>query len=192
MATSTTTRGRRSARTGLAQESAKATATAKDAPVQSGAPVAKPRVRKSLDPNMYVPVKNGFHGRLVFKDKVTGEEYEWADFGDEIDITLNTLQKARSGQRRFFSDNWFLIDDPEVIEYLNVSQYYKNALNFDEFDTIFGLPKDKLVERVRALSNGQKRGVGFAARQKIEAGDLYDLNIIKALESELGVELIEK
>ena len=192
MATSTSTRGRRSTKTKLAQEPAKATALAKEAPAQSEAPAVKPRVRKSLDPNMYVPVRNGFHGRLVFKDKVTGEEYEWSDFGDEIDLTLNTLQKARSGQRRFFSDNWFLIDDPDVIEYLNVGQYYKNALNFEEFDTIFELPKDELIARVATLSDGQKRGVGFAAKQKIEAGELSDLNVIKALEGMLKVELIEK
>lgn len=192
MATSTSTRGRRSAKSKLAQEPAKATATAKAAPAQSEAQVVKPRVKKSLDPNMYVPVRNGFHGRLVFKDRVTGEEYEWSDFGDEIDLTLNTLQKARSGQRRFFADNWFLIDDPDVIEFLNVGQYYRDALNFDEFDTIFDLPKDELIARVSTLSDGQRRGVGFAAKQKIEAGELYDLNIILALENELDIELIEK
>ena len=186
------TKGRRSSKTKPAQESAKATAIATEAPVQGEVKASKPRVKKSLDPNMYVPVKNGFHGRLIFRDRVTGEEYEWSDFGDEIDLTLNTLQKARSGQRRFFSDNWFLIDDPEVIEYLNVGQYYKNALNYDEFDTVFDLPKDELVERVNSLSDGQKRGVAFAAKQKIESGDLFDLNIIKALEDALDTELIEK
>lgn len=169
-----------------------ATAAANNVPVQAEEKTAKPRVKKSLDPNMYVPVKNGFHGHLVFRDKVTGEEYEWESFGDEIDITLNTLQKARSGQSRFFKDNWFLIDDPAVIEYLNIGQYYKNALNFEEFDSIFELSKDEIVERVKMLSDGQKRGVIYAAKQKIENGELYDLNIIKALEDTLDAELIEK
>jgi len=175
-----------------AQESAPATAPATEAPVRSAKKAVKPRVRKSLDPNMYVPVKNGFHGRLIFRDKVTGEQYEWSEFGDEIDLTLNTLQKARSGQRRFFEDNWFLIDDPEVIEFLNVGQYYKNALNFDEFESIFDLGKDELIQKVQALSDGQKRGVIYIAKQKIESGVLYDLNVIKALEETLDVDLIEK
>lgn len=189
----TSTRGRRSSmKAKTAQESAPATAPATEAPVRSAKKAVKPRVRKSLDPNMYVPVKNGFHGRLIFRDKVTGEQYEWSEFGDEIDLTLNTLQKARSGQRRFFEDNWFLIDDPEVIEFLNVGQYYKNALNFDEFESIFDLGKDELIQKVQALSDGQKRGVIYIAKQKIESGVLYDLNVIKALEETLDVDLIEK
>lgn len=153
---------------------------------------AKPRVRKMLDPNMYVPVKNGFHGVLIYKDKATGELYRWTEFGDEIELTVSTLQKARSAQRKFFEENWFLIEDREVIEYLNAEQYYKNALTYDEFDSLFSLTPDEIKDRIAKLSKGQKRGVVYTAKQRIESGELYNLNIIRALEEALDTELIYK
>ena len=42
------------------------------------------------------------------------------------------------------------------------------------------------------LSRGQKRGVVYVAKQKIEDGELADLNVIRALEEALGTELIYK
>lgn len=153
---------------------------------------SKPRVRKVLDPNMYVTVKNGFHGVLTYKDKATGEHYRWTEFGDEIELTVSTLQKVRSAQRKFFEENWFLIDDREVIEYLNASQYYKRALTYDEFTELFDLDPDEIRERIAGLSKSQKRGIVYMAKQRIESGALYNLNVIRALEEALDTELIYK
>ena len=46
------------------------------------------KVRTELDPSMYVTVKNGFNGTLVYKSKKTGERFIWDAFGDEQDIEL--------------------------------------------------------------------------------------------------------
>ena len=191
MATSKTTKPKsgRKNKAETVPEAAQAIANA-ETPVQQ--PLKAAKIRRKLNPNMYVEVRNGFHGHLIYTDSGTGETYEWDQFGDTIDLTIATLQKVRAGQRRFFEDNWFLIDDPEVIEFLNIGQYYKNALSFDEFDTIFELGADEITERIKTLSAGQKRGVAFAAVQKIEDGTLNNLNTIRALEAALDVDLIER
>lgn len=150
----------------------------------------KPKVKKMLDPNMYVTVKNGFHGILTYHDKSTGERYRWNEFGDEIDLTVSTLQKVRSAHVMFFEENWFLIDDQEVIQYLNATQYYKNALSYEEFAILFDMDVDEIKERIAPLSKNQKRGIVYMAKEKIESGELYNLNIIRALESALETELI--
>lgn len=148
------------------------------------------RVRKDLDRNMYVTVRNGFHGPLVYIDKNTSEQYTWAEFGDEADLTLSVLLNARNSQRRFFEENWWLIDDPDVIEYLGVEKYYKNALTYADFDELFSLDIGEIREKIKALSEGQRRGVAFMAREQIESGELSDLNIVKMLEDVLNTELI--
>ena len=153
---------------------------------------SKPKVRKALDPNLYVSVKNGFHGSLFYKDATTGEEHRWSEFGDEIEMTFGSLQRARSAQRKFFTENWWLIDDPEVLESLNATQYYKNALTYEDFEDLFSLKADEVKDRVSGLSRSQKRGVVYVAKQKIEDGELADLNVIRALEEALGTELIYK
>lgn len=160
------------------------------APVKKKQAPKKPRVKKNVDLNRYVTVKNGFNGPLIYIDKTTGEEHSWGEFGDEVDMTVGSLQRARSSQKRFFEDNWWLFDDPEVIEFLHAEQWYKNALSYEEFDTVFdGTIKD-IEEIVGALSVGQKLAVSFCAKKKIKSGELSDLNLIKSLEKILNTELI--
>lgn len=149
------------------------------------------KVKKNFSPNMLVPVKNGFQGRLIYKSRRTGEVYVWDTFGDEQDIELQELRNARSSSRAFFENNWFIIDDPEIIEYLGAAQYYKNALKFDSFDDLFFLPPDQMSEAIKKLPNGQKRSVIYRAKQLISEGTIDSMKTIDALEKCLSTELIE-
>lgn len=148
------------------------------------------RVKKDLDPHMIVPVKNGFNGTLVCKGK-NGERYMWAIFGDEQEIELSDLKYIKNTYKNFFINNWFLFDDPEIIEYLGMTQYYKHALNSESFDTIFEKEPEEVKAVVKELSAGQKKSLAFRAKQMIASGDIDSMKVISALEESLGIELIE-
>lgn len=149
------------------------------------------KVKKNLDPNMYVTVKNGFNGTLVYKSKKTGERFIWGAFGDEQEIELAELKAAKNSYKSFFVNNWFLFDDPEVVEWLGMNQYYKHALNSASFDKLFEKSPDEIEETVKALSDGQKKSVVFRAKQLIADGTIDSIKVINALEKSLSVELVE-
>lgn len=149
------------------------------------------KVKKNLDPGMYVTVKNGFNGTLVYKSKKTGERFVWEAFGDEQEIELAELKAAKNSYKSFFVNNWFLFDDPEVIEWLGMNQYYKYALNSASFDKLFEKSPDEIEKTVKALSDGQKKSVAFRAKQLIADGTIDSIKVIAALEKSLSVELIE-
>lgn len=150
------------------------------------------RVKKDLDPNMYVVVKNGFNGTLVYKSKKTGERFIWQAFGDEQEMELSELKSARNSSKAFFTNNWFLFDDPEVIDWLGMSQYYKHALNSKSFDKLFEQSPDEIKHSISELSDGQKKSVAFRAKQLIADGVIDSIKVITALEDSLSVELIER
>lgn len=152
----------------------------------------KYRIKNELDPNMIVTVKNGTQGVLIYKSKRTGERFEWSDFGDEQDMELQELKNAKNSSKAFFANNWFLIDDPEVLDYLGVSQYYKYALNFAEFDELFESDIKKIKETVSQLSVGQKKSVAYRAKQLIADGVIDSIKVISALEESLLIELIDR
>ena len=152
----------------------------------------KLRVKIDLDPNMLVPVRNGFAGKLFYRSKRTGEEFTWEEFGAEQDLELAELKNARNSSKAFFERNYFLIDDQEVIEYLNVGQYYKNAIDVEDFEDLFDMDPEDIKKKVKALSSGQKSTVRYRAKQLISEGQIDSLKVIDALESALGVQLVER
>lgn len=150
------------------------------------------KVKRDLDPNMIITVKNGFQGRLIYKSRRTQERFEWESFGDEQDMDLQELKNAKNASKAFFENNWFLIDDPEVLEYLGVTQYYKYALNFNSFDDLFKMDADDIKKTIFRLSVGQKKSVAYGAKQLISDGIIDSIKVISALEDSLSIELIDR
>ena len=152
----------------------------------------KPLIPKEIDPNQYGTVRNGFQGRLVYKSKRTGERFVWEAFGSEQDMELSELKNARNSNKKYFVNNWFMFDDPAVTDYLHIGQYYKYAVRVEDFDKLFSKPADEVEQIVSHMSDGQKRSIAYRARQMIKDGSIDSMRVISALESGLGVELVER
>lgn len=149
---------------------------------------------KDIDLNQYIPVRNGFPGILVYKSARTGERFEWERFGDTQDIELRELRNAKSNQKAFFINNWFMFDAEFdwVIDYLGMRQYYKNTVSIDNFDDVFKKSPAQAKKIISEMSEGQKRSLAYRAHEMIAAGELDSLKLIATLEEGLGVDLVEK
>lgn len=149
-------------------------------------------VPKEIDPNQYVPVRNGFQGMLVYKSPKTGEVFTWERYGDEVEMELRELRNAKAGAKTFFINNWFMFDEEWIVDYLGVRQYYKHAIKPDDFDNIFELSPGELKKALAEMSDGVKRSVAYRASELIASGEIDSRKTISALEEGLGVALIEK
>lgn len=139
-----------------------------------------------------VSCRNGTAGNLIYKSLLNpGYTVEWDGFGDTQDLEYRELVSMRGNQRRFFEDNWILIDDYRIIQKLDVDRYYRNSLTTDHFDEVFSMPADKIKEVVPSLPGGTKDAIASRAKDKIESGELDSRSAIKALEDSLSVELEE-
>lgn len=147
---------------------------------------------KAFDPNQIVTVRNGFQGRLVYRSRKTGERFVWDEFGAEQDMELADLKAARSSSKKYFINNWFMFDDPEIVAYLGMAQYYKFALNINDFDKLFEKNSSEIESTVSKLSVGQRKSVAYRAKQLILDGTIDSNRVIATLEKCLGVELIER
>lgn len=154
-------------------------------------PVKKVEIPKEVDVNQLITVYNGFDGILVYKSSRTGEVFTWDAMGDVQDLELRELRSAKSSAKSFFSQNWFMFDEDDqwVIDYLGVRKYYQNALGIDDFETLFDKPVGELTAIIAGLSDGQRKSVGYRARQMIMDGEIDSRKTIAALEEALGIEL---
>lgn len=149
-------------------------------------------VAKDIDPNQYVTVKNGFQGRLVYISKHTGEKFVWDSFGDEQDIELSELKRAKSASKKFFINNLFMFDEPWIVDYLGMGQYYKYAIKVEDFDKLFDDPIESIEESISHMSSGQKKSIAYRARQLIKNGTIDSNKKIAALEKALDTELVDR
>lgn len=150
----------------------------------------QPIIPKDIDPHMYVTVKNGFQGTLIYKSSKTGERFIWDEFGDEQEMELIELKTAKNSSKKFFENNWFMFDEPWVVEYLGLTKYYKNAIPLEDFDSIFTKSPSEIKEQIALLSDGQKHSVAYRARQLVANEEIDSIKVIEALEKALGVELV--
>jgi hypothetical protein len=79
-----------------------------------------------------------------------------------------------------------------VIGYLGLTQYYKSALSIEDFDSLFKKTPSEIEKAIAKLSKGQKKSVGYRAKQLIAEGEIDSNKAIAALEKALGIELIER
>ena len=158
----------------------------------TGSTEKKRIVVKDIDPEQYVVVRNGFHGKLIYKSHHTGEKFLWNGFGDEQEMQLRELKNAKNSSKKFFINNWFMFNDPWVIEYLGVSQFYKNAISIENFDDIFKKPASELKDLIESMSDGQKKSLAYRAIELISSGEIDSRKTIATLEEALRIDLIEK
>lgn len=152
----------------------------------------KPLVPKDIDPSQYVTVRNGFQGRMVYKSKRTGERFVWDSFGAEQDMELSELRNARNSNKKYFINNWFMFDEPWIVDYLGMGKYYRFAISIQDFDKLFTKPASEIEKTIANLSDGQKQSVAYRAKQLISEGGIDSNRLIATLEKCLGIELIER
>lgn len=181
----------------MANESAKSTGrrtTTKDTDQSTVEAATEKRVfiPKEIDPHQIVTVRNGFQGRLVYKSRKTGERFVWETFGAEQDMEIGELRNAKSANKKYFINNWFMFDEPWIPDYLGMAQYYKFAIPIEDFDKFFEKPAAELEEAVAKLSDGQKQSVAYRAKQLIADKAIDSIKAVEALEKGLGVDLVER
>lgn len=163
--------------------------TTKTTAAKAAAPVVTEPVVEITNETM-VECRNGTAGNLIYKSTLNpGYTVEWEAFGNVQEMEYRELVSMRGNQRRFFEENWILIDDPAIIKKLGVERYYKNSLTTDNFNDVFTMPADEIKKIVPTLPGGTKDAIASEAKKKIETGELDSRSAIKALEDSLSVEL---
>ena len=151
-------------------------------------------IPKDVDIHQFITVRNGFHGRLIFISKRTGEEFYWDHFGDEQDIELIDLKSAKSSSKDFFVNNYFMFNEEDewVIDYLGVRQFYQSGITADNYDELFSKAPAEVEKIIGKMTPGQRRSVAYRASQLIADDKIDSYKVILTLEKYLGIELIEK
>lgn len=162
--------------------------------------VKQSKKRVKLEDNVLITVKSNVFGKLTFKNNKTGDVTKWLEFGETQELSIGDLRSMKGTQRRFFSDNWIIIegvyDDgyedvtPEdIYKTLQVSQYYEELLCPKNINDVFNWSIKDIESKVPNMSAGVKESLIIKANELIEKNVLDSRNMIKSLEKALKCEL---
>ena len=163
--------------------------SAKTEPKQDVKKTISRAVKIPLD--IEVPVVCNVDGGATYIAR-NGDTVDWDDFGSQEYMTLGEIVSMKNSQRRFFTDNWIILEDTEdysaieLYEFLKVTKYYEHILTPDTIDSIFDMDDSTLIRTLSNHSAGMKSTVAARAKVKIDAKECTE-KTIEALETALNV-----
>lgn len=154
---------------------------------------------KKIPLELEVPVTSNYNGRLTFISKRSnGYSVEWDEYGMTEYMELGELLSMRNTDRRFYEDNWIILDDTneytadELYKFLKVDKYYKNVYSPENIEKFFELAPDTMIKTISTLSSGMKDCIASKAQAMITEGALDSNKKIDALSEALKVEFSKK
>lgn len=127
---------------------------------------------------------------LSFKDEKTYDYFEWAKSGDTERVTFESLRNMYRNYRGYFKNLWVRPLDERVINEFKLNKLYEDydkVMNIEEYTTS---NVQEICEKIRKLSNSSKLAVISSIREKVDRGDIVNVQVIKQLESGLGIDLM--
>lgn len=152
----------------------------------------EPKKRKTIDKSAVVEIMNNTSGRVHYASKKTGAEWHFLEYGAIDEIEVSELITMKNAHPRYLKEPWLLILDEDVVEFLGLSSVYENVLTPDELEDFFKMRPQKVSEILSKMSTGMKEAVLDRARQKYEDRTLENVNVIRAIEDTLKVEIMTR
>lgn len=153
--------------------------------------------RLTIDDNYIVSVKSNFDGTLIFNKG--GYNEKWYSIGDAAEMPWEELKDIRKFNRNFFENNWIMVESDDeykasqFYETLGVSQYYPNADQFKDVDSVLSMKPKEMTTYLKDKSQEYRDTLYTYAKRLIEEKDArMDSNAKRdTLEKVLGVSFDE-
>ena len=170
---------------------------AKKEPGQAAISVAetKPVQMKKLEPvalDEMIDVQSAVFGQLIWISKKTGYQLIWNEFGECIPMSVADLIDMRNGTREFFERNWVVLCGERaqaIMDYLQISKFYKNFRSIQELDEIFTYEPDEISSVIGEMKPDTKENVARRAFALVASGELDSRKVIDAVEKATGFDL---
>ena len=127
---------------------------------------------------------------VVYRDEKTMDNYEWNETGDTEPVTFEVLKNIYRNYRGYFNKLWIKPLDERVIKKFGLAKLYAD---YDYLMDVKNYNADNIkdiCDKIHKLPNASKQSVAIMLRDKVEAGGLQDIRVIKTIEKTLGLDLI--
>lgn len=159
--------------------------------------VNKEEIKKKPFPSKDLEIKilSNFYGNVSYSSKNGTVSFDLNGYGSYDYVTFGDLIALKNGYRRYFQENWIVLDDTEdytaeeLYKALRVDQYYNNILNPDKINELFQYSPAKIKSTISNYPKSMKETIYKIAVDKYKSGKLDSVLKIKAIEDSIGKKL---
>lgn len=128
---------------------------------------------------------------VSYKDKQSGDMYEWDVAGHTELMTFGTLKNMWRSYKGYFKNMWLKPDDDRVINQFGLTktfakyEYLMDGANYTKKNI------NAICDAISETPNGLKFAVCDKIKSLVMNGEVTDVSVIKRLENHLKIDLIE-
>lgn len=150
----------------------------------------KTKTKKAFDPSEGIPCRSVVTGQLFLEGYKTKMPYQWADYGDVVDVEYRDLQALVQQKSGYVFNPFFIIDNEDFVEeFPHLKKFYEQNYTVKELNTILNHPVEQMVSEIKALPKSAQETLMKIASNQISLGQIDSIRKIKALDEIFDTDL---
>lgn len=150
--------------------------------------------KRKFNNDDYIPCRSITNGELFMEGARSKDLYQWADYGDEIEVQYQDLvYDAKLGEKASFSKRarFIILDDDFINQNPQLNDVYSNMYTKNDLREILNLPVSKLQKEVESLPNGAKEALKGMVSTQVSNGTFDSVSKLKVLDEIFGTEMLQ-
>lgn len=121
----------------------------------------------------------------------TMDSFAWEEVGDEQEMTYMQIKTMKAKHPRYFTEKWLLICNNDVLKKLKLDDLFASKVTREDKRKLYGSDVTAVKELLSGLSDDAKAGLVDDAVKGVKNGKIENIKIIRLLEAQLGIELMQ-
>ena len=121
---------------------------------------------------------------------VTFETFSWLEVGDTQEMTFKQLRIMNAKHPRYFTEKWLQPNEENVMKKLRLDKIFAVKVNRGDMKKFCGDNIKEVEQILTALSSNAKNELAPKITNYIKAGKITNVKMIRLLEKQLGIELM--
>lgn len=128
---------------------------------------------------------------VSYKDKPTGNMYEWEEVGHIEYMTFGVLKNLWRNHKGYFHNMWLKPNDERVVNQFGLTKVFEKYEFLMDASNYTKKNMDNICDAISNTPNGLKISICDKVKDLVVKGEITDIHVIKALEKHLKIDLIE-
>ena len=127
---------------------------------------------------------------VSYKDRTTGDMYEWNEAGHSEYMTVETLDNMWRGNKGYFNNLWLKPNDDRVIKRFSLAKKFEKYEYLMDGSNYTKKKIDTICKAIADTPIGLKISICDKVKSLVVDGEITDVFVIRELEKRLKIDLI--